>query len=115
MHAQFFKFFCISICLFLMVYQDHLPKFCTIRALTSKHASEIAFNLIEVSTLFGAPHILQSDNGREFRALVISELKLMWSELVIVHGKPRHPQSQGNVERSNGDIHDMFTAWMRDN
>ena len=73
--------------------------------------SDIFFNLIEVFTLFGAPHILQSDNGREFTAL----LKLMWPELVIVHGKPRHPQSQGSVERSNGDIHDMLTAWMRDN
>ena len=39
----------------------------------------------------------------------------MWSELVIVHGKPRHTQSQGSIERSNGDIHDMLTAWMRDN
>ena len=100
---------------FLMVYQDHLTQFCNIRALTSKHASEVAFNLIEVFTLFGEPHILQSDNGREFTALVISELKLMGPELVIVHGKPRHPQSQGSVERSNGDIQDMLTAWMRDN
>ena len=58
---------------FLMVYQDHLTKLCNIRALTSKHASEVTFNLIEVFTLFGAPHILQSDNGREFTALVISE------------------------------------------
>ena len=71
--------------------------------------------MIEVFTLFGAPHILQSDNGREFTALGISELKLMWPELVIVHGKPRHPQSQGSVESSNSDIHDMLTAWMRDN
>ena len=72
----------------LMVYQDHLTTFCNIRALTSKHASEVAFNLIEVFTLFGAPHILQSDNGSEFTALVISELKLMGPELVIVHGIP---------------------------
>jgi hypothetical protein len=98
-----------------MVYQDHLTKFCNIKPLTSKKASEVAFNLIDVFTIFGAPHILQSDNGREFTALVISELKLMWPELVIVHGKPRHPQSQGSIERSNGDIYDMLTAWMRDN
>ncbi|XP_071149089.1 SCAN domain-containing protein 3-like [Mytilus edulis] len=39
----------------------------------------------------------------------------MWPELVIVHGKPRHPQSQGSIERSNGDIHDMLTTWLRDN
>jgi hypothetical protein len=67
-----------------MVYQDHLTKFCNIKPLTSKKASEVAFNLIDVFTTFGAPHILQNDNGREFTALVISELKLMWSELVIV-------------------------------
>ena len=98
-----------------MVFQDHLTKFCNIKALTSKCASEVAFNLIDIFTIFGAPHILQSGNGREFTALVISELKLMWPELVIVHGKPRHPQSQGSIERSNGDIHDMLTAWLRDN
>ena len=102
---------------FIMVYQDHLLKFCNITPLTSKKASEVAFNLIDVFTIFGAPHILQSENGREFTALVISELKLMWPQLVIVHGKPRHPQSQGSIERSNRDIHDMLTAcnWMRDN
>jgi transposase InsO family protein len=83
------------------VYQDHLTKFCNIKSLTSKKASEVTFNLIDIFTIFGAPHILQSDNGREFTALVIPELKLMWPELVIVHGKPRHPQSQGSIERSN--------------
>jgi hypothetical protein len=63
---------------FIMVYQDHLTKFCNIKPLTSKKASEVAFNLIDVFTIFGAPHILQSDNGCEFTALLISELKLMW-------------------------------------
>ena len=33
----------------------------------------------------------------------------------MVHGKPRHPQSQGSVERANGDIKDMLIAWMSDN
>ena len=100
---------------FIMVYQDHLTKFCNIKPLTLKKASEIAFNLIDMFTIFGAPHILQSDNGREITALVIFELKLMWPELVNVHGKPRHPQSQGSIERSTGDNHNMLTAWMRNN
>lgn len=33
----------------------------------------------------------------------------------LVHGKPRHSQSQGSVERSNQDIRDMLIAWMADN
>ncbi|KAK6195883.1 hypothetical protein SNE40_001219 [Patella caerulea] len=33
----------------------------------------------------------------------------------MVHGKPRHPQSQGSVERLNCDVKDMLTAWLGDN
>ncbi|GFN81873.1 KRAB-A domain-containing protein 2-like protein [Plakobranchus ocellatus] len=32
-----------------------------------------------------------------------------------MHGKPRHPKSQGSVERANGDIKDIPVAWMADN
>ena len=40
---------------------------------------------------------------------------MLWPDLAIVHGKPRHPQSQGSVEQSNADIHGMIVSWMRDN
>jgi len=33
----------------------------------------------------------------------------------LVHGKPRHSQSLGSVERSNQDVRDMLVAWMSDN
>ncbi|XP_068234271.1 KRAB-A domain-containing protein 2-like [Palaemon carinicauda] len=56
-----------------------------------------------------------SYNGSEFTAQIITELRSLWPELSIVHGKPRHPQSQGSVERANGDIKDMLVAWMADN
>ncbi|XP_063599492.1 KRAB-A domain-containing protein 2-like [Penaeus indicus] len=32
----------------------------------------------------------------------------------MVHGKPKHPQSQVSVERASGDIKDMLHAWMAD-
>ena len=98
-----------------MVYQDHLTKFCILHALTSKRAAAVAFQLADIFLTIGAPAILQSDNGSEFTASVIKELKGLWPDLKIVHGKPRHPQSQGSVERANGDIKDMLTAWLEDN
>lgn len=64
---------------------------------------------------FGAPYILQSDNGREFTARIIEELARMWPELKLVHGRPRHPKSQGSVERCNQDIELMLQAWLHDN
>lgn len=33
----------------------------------------------------------------------------------MVHGKPRHSQSQGSVEKGNRDVEDMLVAWMEDN
>jgi len=70
---------------------------------------------MDIFLLIGAPHILQSDNGQEFTASVITELKELWPDLVLVHGKPRHPQSQGSVERLNCDVKDMLIAWLHDN
>lgn len=36
----------------------------------------------------------------------------MWSIVKIVHGKIRHSQSQGSVERANQDIESMIATWM---
>lgn len=99
----------------IMVYQDHLTKFCILRPLHTKRASEVAYQLMDIFLLVGAPQILQSDNGSEFTASVITELKQLWPDLLMVHGKPRHPQSQGSVERLNCDIKDMLIAWLGDN
>ncbi|CAF1326926.1 unnamed protein product [Adineta steineri] len=76
---------------FILNYQDHFTKFSILRPLKSKTAAEVAFNLSYIFTTFGAPAILQSNNGREFVARVIEELALIWKDLKIVHGKPRHP------------------------
>ena len=99
----------------ILVYQDHLTKFCILRAMSSKPACEVAYNLVDIFLLFGAPQILQSVNGSKFTASVITELKELWPDLLIVHGKPRHPQSQGSVGRLNLDIKDMLISWLSDN
>ena len=100
---------------FSMHYQDHLTKFSVLRALTSKRALEVGSQLLDIFLLIGAPHILQFDNGREFTANVIKEVKDMWPDCSIVHGKHKHPQSQGSVERGNADIKYMLMIWMREN
>ncbi|XP_043462868.1 KRAB-A domain-containing protein 2-like [Leptopilina heterotoma] len=82
----------------LLNYQDHATKFLHLRPLKSKHPI----------------NILQSDNGREFVAAVIHELVSLWPNTRIVHGRPRHPQSQGSVERANADVENMLRAWMLD-
>ena len=45
----------------------------------------------------------------------VTELSAMWDGLEIVHGKRRHSQSQGSVERANRDIKDMLMTWLESN
>ena len=99
----------------IMVYQDHLTKLCVLRSLTSKRAAEVAYQLMDVFLLFGAPTIPQSDNGSEFTVNIITELKQLWPDMKLVHEKPRYPQSHGSVERANGDMNNMLVAWLSDN
>lgn len=40
-------------------------------------------------------------------------LKLLWPGLQIIHGRARRPQTQGSIERSNGDVQNLLGSWMR--
>ena len=100
---------------FIFNYQDHFTKFVWLRALKTKRAEEVASQLIEVFSILGPPAILQSDNGREFINSVISELKVLWPTVTIINGRPRHPQSQGSIERTHEDLKPMINSWCKEN
>jgi hypothetical protein len=89
---------------YIMVYQDHMTKYFVLWPLKSKRTTDVAMQILDIFLLFGAPNILQSDNGAEITVSIISQLKDLWPECKVVHGKPRHPQSQGSVDRANADI-----------
>ena len=48
----------------------------------------------------GFPSIVQSDNGKEFKNAVLQDW-LKANNVISKFGRPRHPQSQGQVERAN--------------
>src|SRR5947208_7027215 len=82
----------------------------------TKSSKEVASNLFDLFMVFGAPTILQSDNGREFKSKdIINDLKRLWPNMKIINGRPRHPQSQGSVERGNQTLKNKLSAWLHDN
>ena len=96
-------------------FQDHFTKFCVLRPLHSKQVEEVARQLYDIFTLIGAPKILQSDNGSEFVGAPLKEMmKKYWPATQFVHGSPRYPQSQGSVERANGDVKKMLCGITRE-
>ncbi|XP_070203512.1 KRAB-A domain-containing protein 2-like [Littorina saxatilis] len=66
--------------------RDHYSKFSWVHPMTSKRAVEVAENVLKTFYLFGAPKILQSDNGKEFVAGVILELVKIWEGMIIING-----------------------------
>ncbi len=93
--------------------QVHFTKFCWLKPLKEKSAVGVANVLNELFGIYGAPLILQSDNGREFRNHLLSDLQKLWPNLKIIDGRPRHPQSQGSIQRANGDVQNILGSWMR--
>ncbi|CAF1366379.1 unnamed protein product, partial [Didymodactylos carnosus] len=91
---------------------DHFSKYCWAFALKNKCASEVALKLRDLFFLFGPPRLLHCDNGREFVANVIFELKKLFPDMGFVRGRPRHPQSQGCIERANGVLCDALGKWL---
>ena len=101
---------------FLLVYLDHFTKKINLVPLKRKTAEEVSKRLLDIFCDSGPPNILHSDNGKEFsNNLLVSTLATKWPTLKIVHGKPRHPESQGAVERANRDIKDGLFGMMYDN
>ena len=115
---------------YILVYQDHGIKICVLEALKKKTKMEVVLKLLQIFSFIGPPMILQSDNGREFHKVagvgpvtpleddsltqIITELAQLWPESKLVHGRARHSQSQGGVERLNQTVQRRLAAWMKD-
>lgn len=94
--------------------KDHYSKYSWCYPLISKEAQGVANSLMTLFYQFGPCKILQSDNGKEFTAGVIKHLTNIWPGLMIINGRPRHPQSQGLVERGNSTLCDILGKLMED-
>jgi hypothetical protein len=75
---------------YIMHARDNFSKFSWAYPLTQKTAENVANKLMLTFSQFGPPRILQLDNGREFVARVISELRNTWTNLIILQDTHNH-------------------------
>ena len=85
---------------YVLVLKDCFSKYCWLFPLVKKDAEKIYYAANFVFQHEGYPEIFQSDNGKEFVAKIVSNF-LQTNHVKIKHGKPYHPQSQGQVENLN--------------
>ncbi len=89
--------------------KDHFSKFSALWALERKQACIIARKLRKFFLQFSPPEILQCDNGREFKGVVVSLMAELKVEIIL--GRPRTPRTQGLVEQANGEVEIRLAKW----
>jgi len=82
---------------------DSYSKYIYAFAIKTKGSGEVCKCLKKVINIDGTPKMMHTDNGKE---IVNSNVKKLCDLYKIQHvkGRPRHPQSQGQVERANQTI-----------
>ena len=93
--------------------RDHFSKFSAAFAMENKESETVAFFLGIFIGLFGAPGILQCDNGTEFKGACLRVIRI--HGIPVVHSKPRTPQTNGLIEQANGVLKEKIRCWMNDN
>ena len=83
---------------YILVIKDCFSKFCWLIPTRTKSASEVHAILHNFFCYDeGPPKYLQTDNGTEFINEVVKNL-YQSLEVKIIHGRPYHPESQGQVK-----------------
>ncbi len=94
---------------YILRYVDHFSGFSHVAPLKSMRSQPIGMKLLEILSCSIIPEILQSDNGSEFLGDCIAILKKYYPGINIVKGRPRHPQSQGKIERGHAAFKKCIT------
>lgn len=81
---------------------DHFSKFSSLIPLKSKRAVEVADAIAVWIGYFEPPAILQCDNGKEFKGVLL--ILLQKYGVKVINGRPRTPSTQGLVEQANGTV-----------
>lgn len=92
--------------------RDHFSKYSIASPMPSKTSEEVVKVVLTWIMHLGPPKILQSDNGTEFKGAL--SILLRQYGIQVINGRPRHPQSQGMVEKANHILKDKISAWRSD-
>ena len=74
---------------------DILTRFLWLIPLVNAQSASVTEALRTVYLQWGVPHIIQCDNGSEFKGVTEKLCEIL--NIQIIHGRPHHPQSQGKV------------------
>ena len=97
---------------YILSVKDCFSKYCWLFPLTNKKALPIAQALKSIFVQYGSPKYLHTDNGTEF---CNDTIKILCKDMgiSIKHGRPYHPQSQGQIEVLNKRIKSTLSHFLQ--
>lgn len=97
---------------YILVVSDYYTKWTESFPMRNMETTTIADILVkEIVTRFGVPSFLHSDQGSQFESSVFQEICSLL-QIEKTRTTPYHPQSDGMVERFNGTLAKMLTAYV---
>jgi len=81
---------------------DVSSRFVWLRPLTNKSSKDVAKELESIYMEHGAPRIVQSDQGGEFKEAVKKLCERI--DIKLIYSRTRHPQSQSKVQRCHRSL-----------
>ena len=91
-----------DVCVLLM--KDHFTKYHWAKSFKGKDMGPIAKYILEIFSDGEVPERIHCDNGSEFVNMCMKEVLRLLNIRSFSHGKPRHPQTQGLIERANRTV-----------
>jgi hypothetical protein len=79
-----------------ILHVGHFSKYTGLTPLKSKTAAEVAESIARILGVFEASRILQCDNGKEFKGVLL--VLLQEYGIRIINGRPQIPSTQSLVE-----------------
>ena len=88
---------------YLLTIIDTFSKYAYAYLLYNKKSENILIQLKHFINVHGKCAKLHTDNGKEFVNSLITDYRES-NNIILVHGRPYHPQSQGCIEAFNKEI-----------
>ena len=99
---------------YILVIQDYFSKWVEALAVPDQKAETVARVLVDrVFSVFGTPFHLHSDQGRDFESKLFKELCAIY-RIHKTRTTPRHPESDGMVERMNATLQNILAMFVED-
>ena len=100
---------------YILVVSDYFSKWTEAFPMPNMEAKTVASLIVnEVICRFGVPHIIHSDQGRQYESKLFSEVCSLL-QIRKTRTTPYHPQSDGMVERYNKTLMTMISAYVSEN